>query len=245
MRHFFKVFSMLMLFMFVLHASPADVVAVGANQLDSIQSPCVKDSVASNTLCVAYNTLKTSLGMLNMPNVNHDYIHQVIYLKDLLHEMNASLDKGQNLQDVKLIAEQLNKQGGVGSAFYQATVVLQKSYYVLPSRESPNVLGWKAVGTAIFEQYVDNFLGEVGEKLDSTGTGSIDNFIASNRKGYADLVHLTKEYYKQAKKSHKVSMNLGFDYEKMFLAHFKKPLVKFYKSEAYTHHHSRNRILTA
>lgn len=185
-----------------------------------------------NTLQSAFKALKASLSIIRVDGVYRDYIHQTVYLRSLLNEINTALAEAKDLQDVKSITGQLNAvttTGSVGQIWGASTYSAQRDYYRLPNHKSPSTLGRKAVGTAIFDQYILDLLKVTETNLKKSEAGTLGAFIAVNDVGFANLSKLTKAYYAQAGILKRSAMNLGFDYEKKNLVHFKEPLKKFYK----------------
>lgn len=189
-------------------------------------------SEQDSSLTSSFNTFEASLNIKQIDGVHQDYIHQVIYLMDLLDEINIALDGSENLDVVMDITSQLNdttSPNGVGTLWGEATYELQTTYYVLPTSESPSILGRKAVGTGIYVQYVEDLLQETQGNLNKSKAGTLDNFIMVNTPEFSSLEDLTTAYYAQANKADRGFMNAGFDYEKDFLVHFTQPVDQFYR----------------
>ncbi|WP_170308293.1 hypothetical protein [Parashewanella tropica] len=200
-----------------------------------MQLPLANASSMSNNqedLSIAFERVKSSLGIIDVPSVHRDYIHQVIYLQELLEQMNKNLDQNLNISEVQNIEDELNavdSSSSLGSRLTSDLVLLQQSYYKLPTKETAHILGRKAVGTAFIEQYTMSTLDSLNQNLKELKLGNVDDFLSISRKDYDELATLTTKYYQQATKLQRTSMDVGFDYEKYALAHIYSPLDKFYK----------------
>ncbi|MGB0893882.1 MAG: hypothetical protein ACPGUD_05690 [Parashewanella sp.] len=182
-------------------------------------------------LTTKLNLVKGSISMIHLDHVHRDYIHQIMYLDDLLNAMIINLDNNTSIFQVQSIAEDLNQIGNntsVGENLLSLPYE-QESYYTAPIDSTPHILGRKAVGTGMFEQYTLNILNTLEQKLIALNLGSVEQFIDSNALAYKELDGMTQQYYQQANKQQKIGMNFGFDYEKVILARFNQPLKKFYQ----------------
>ncbi|MDG1702559.1 MAG: hypothetical protein P8I61_06580 [Opitutae bacterium] len=180
----------------------------------------------------AYDTFRASLGIITQEGVHRDYIHQVVYFRDLLNAMNDSIEATEQLNTIKIIADQLTAvttQGSVAQSWIGTTIEFQGNYYLLPTKESPEVLGRKAVATAIYLQYLSPLLDKTNTNLKKFKLGDIVNFNDINTAGFDTIKQLTIAYYAQASKVDQIEMNLGFDYEKTFIIRFSEDLDEFYK----------------
>ena len=120
-------------------------------------------------------------------------------------------------------------QGSVAQSWIGTTIEFQGNYYLLPTKESPEVLGRKAVATAIYLQYLSPLLDKTNTNLKKFKLGDIVNFNDINTAGFDTIKQLTIAYYAQASKVDQIEMNLGFDYEKTFIIRFSEDLDEFYK----------------
>ncbi|RYV03136.1 hypothetical protein SOPP22_05150 [Shewanella sp. OPT22] len=180
-----------------------------------------------DSLMFDYHRLQGSISVIDMSHVQKDYIRQEIYLEELLVEMTKDI----SLPEVKDIAADLNNlgaNGSTGEVMYQIPYE-QLVYYQSPLDSSAEILGRKAVGTAIYEQYIESKLETLNNELKSAKIGTLDKFISENQKAYQQLDSLTTQVYQHSKKSRQISMNLGFEYEQYLLAHYSSSLKKFYK----------------
>ena len=202
-----------------------------------LQQTSVNAAVINNnkdSLTFDLNRVKASVSLTDMKNVHRDYIHQEIYVDELLNEMNKDLDQNINLPQIQSIAEDINaiSSGGSVGATLLSLGPEQDVYYIPPIDSEAEILGRKAVGTAIFEQYTVDLLNTFNQKLTKLDLGNIDQFIDANKVEYSKLHKLTTQYYTQASKVHRVAMDAGFVYEQYLLAHFSSSLKKFYKKAA-------------
>lgn len=203
----------------------------------SLTQACASDDMdmssgSADNLQMSLNTLKASLNIIQIDGVHQDYIHQMIYFRTMLEDMNDALSSGENTQLVTQIAgnlNDLNNTQSLGTLWGEATYMLQSTYYVLPTTESPGILGRKAVGTAIYMQYVAELLQTTQTNLMNAKAEDIGAFISINTSQFSNLINLTTAYYAQANTLSRTGMNAGFDYERTFLVHFTEPLNEFYK----------------
>ncbi|MBM7072381.1 hypothetical protein JQC92_10105 [Shewanella sp. 202IG2-18] len=184
-----------------------------------------------DSLMFDYHRLQGSISVIDMSHVQKDYIRQEIYLEELVTEMTKDISQNINLPEVKDIAADLNNLGAsssTGEVMYQIPYE-QMVYYKSPLDSSAEILGRKAVGTAIYEQYIESKLEALNNELKSAKLCTLDKFISENKKAYQQLDSLTTQVYQHSKKSRQISMNLGFEYEQYLLAYYSSSLKKFYK----------------
>lgn len=189
-------------------------------------------NLENDTLNKTYDTFRASLQIIEKKGVHHDYIHQVIYFRDLLNAMNRAIDSDQQMETLKKIAHQLNDlttPSSLANAWIATTINFQIHYYKLPTKEAPDILGRKAVGTAIYLQYLSPLLDKTNKNLNKAKIASIENFNRLNNKGFDKLKNVTKAYYAQASTVDKAEMNIRFEWEKNAIESFKEPLDQFYK----------------
>lgn len=183
------------------------------------------------SLIFELNRVKASMSLIKMSHVHGDFIHQEIYLNELLGEMNKDLVQNINVTEVADIARELNATTDNHSVGYNLLQLplSQQSYYRPPIDASSDTLGRKAVGTSIFEQYTLDLLSKLNKELNLLELGDLNQFVSLNKVAYSDLSNLTRQFYHQANKVKRIEMNFAFNYEKRLLAGYSNPLNKFYR----------------